>query len=84
MLLRPKAVVIIALLMFTGCSPADADRPPPASEPAAEGARRTGLTRTEGRLQGTRRQASDREAREAARPRVGRQPPQPRTAKRWL
>jgi hypothetical protein len=30
--------VIIALLMFTGCSPADGDRPPPASEPAAEGA----------------------------------------------
>ena len=34
--LRPKAAVIIALLMFTGCSPADGDRPPPASERAAE------------------------------------------------
>ena len=33
--LRPKAAVILALLMFTGCSPAHGDKPPPASEPAA-------------------------------------------------
>ena len=36
--LRWKSAVIMAILMFTGCSPADGDRPPPASEPAAEGA----------------------------------------------
>jgi len=36
--LRPKAVVIIALLIFIGCSPADGDRPRQTSEPAADGA----------------------------------------------
>jgi len=35
--LRPNAIVIMALLMFTGCTPTDGDRQPPASETTAQG-----------------------------------------------